>query len=121
MLTIEEVLSDVAASPGFCGVENVGVNSRGRNGESPLHWMATLGDVNGVRLLLEANSSINAADNQGNTPLHEAVASRQTLVVQLLIGKGADLYIRNLAGLTPEDLAKSDGFSPTIELFISAK
>ena len=120
MLTLEEILSDVAMSPGFSNVGKVGVDSRGDEGQSPLHWMATLGDAVGIRLLVEAGASINAIDNAGNTPLHEAVAWRQTLAARELIEQGADVLLRNGAGLTPLNIAKSDGFEPTIELLQSA-
>ncbi len=116
MLTLEEVLSDAAMYPSFRAVETVTVNSRGGKGETPLHWMATLGDVAGIHLLLDANAKINAIDSAGNTPLHEAVASRQTSAAQCLVDRGADRFCRNTSGLTPLDVAKADGFGPTIEL-----
>ena len=118
MLTLEEVLSDVAMSPGFNNVEKVSVDSRGDDGQSPLHWMATLGDAVGIRLLVEAGASINAIDNKGSTPLHEAVVWRHTLAARELIEQDADVLLRNTAGLTPLDIAKSDGFGPTIELLM---
>ena len=116
MLTLEEILSDVAMSPGFSNVGKVGVDSRGDEGQSPLHWMATLGDAVGIRLLVEAGASINAVDNKGNTALHEAVTWRHTLAARMLIEQGADMLLRNVSGLTPLDIAKSDGFGPTIDV-----
>ena len=117
MLTLTEILTDTAASPGFEGIRHVEPNSRGADGESPLHWMATLGDAEGIRLLIEAGANINATDDQGNTALHEAVARRQTFAAKMLIECGANMGIRNLAGQTPIDLARSDGFGPTVGLF----
>lgn len=116
MLTLDEILADVAISPGFKKVDEVGVNSRGNSGETPLHWMATLGDVQALNLLLDARSDINAIDNSGNTPLHDAVLSRQTPAASLLIKRGANAQCRNVAGLTPLDIAKSDGFAPLVLL-----
>ena len=116
MLTLEEILSDAAMSPSFTNVEKVGVDSHGDDGQTPLHWMATLGDAVAIRLLVEAGASINAVDNKGNTPLHEAVTWRHTLAARMLIEQGADMLLRNESGLTPLDIAKSDGFRPTIDV-----
>lgn len=118
MLTLEEVLADVAISPGFGKVGRIGVDSRGDGGQSPLHWIATLGDAIGIRLLLDAGANVNAIDNKGNAPLHEAVINRQALAARLLIEHGADVRLRNKAGLTALDIAKSDGFAPTVDLFL---
>jgi ankyrin repeat protein len=117
MLTLAEILTDTAASPGFEGIQDVEPNSRGAHGVSPLHWMATLGDAEGIRLLIEAGANINATDDQGNTALHEAVARRQTSAAKMLIERGASIGMRNVAGQTPLNLAKSDGFAPTVGLF----
>ena len=119
MLSIQEVLSDVASSPCFCKTKEVEVNSRGLNGETPLHWMATLGDDVATRLLIEAGANINTTNNEGNTPLHEAIISRQVIVARTLITCGANLSHQNKAGLSSFDLAQADGYNPIIELFNS--
>jgi ankyrin repeat protein len=115
MLTLAEVLADVGAAPGFDGVNSVGLSTRGSRGQTPLHWMAYLGDVDGVRLLLEAGADPNAVDQSGNTALHDAVLSRQHLVVALLVAGGADSSVRNLEGKSPLDLALADGYRPAME------
>jgi uncharacterized protein len=120
MLTLTEVLNDAAALDEFAGIPQVHANTRGASGWTPLHWMASLGDVPGVRLLLEAGAEIDAADEKGNTPLHEAVDSRQHLVVQLLLQRGASDSLRNEFGLTPRQSAKRTGYEPTLEVFENA-
>ena len=117
MLTLKEVLADAAASPGFEGFSEVGVNSRGINGESPLHWMATLGDAEGIHLLVSEGANVNATDGEGNSPLHEAVAMRQTAAAQALVAHGADARLKNAVGKTPRDIAVSGGFEPVASLF----
>ena len=114
MLTIDEVLADVAAAPGFSG--RVEINTRGNEGQTPLHWMATLGDATGIELLVRAGADIDAADSHGNTPLHEAVLCRQHLAVAALLKGGAGVRLKNLAGLTPRDLAEAEGYFPVLEL-----
>ncbi len=116
MLTLDEVLADVANAPGFGRGPKIGVHSRGEEGQTPLHWMATLGDASGIRLLIEAGADTDAVDTNGNTPLHVAVSWRQTAAARSLVELGADVLARNRYGLTALDIAESDGFAPTIEL-----
>lgn len=117
MLTIEEILADVAISPGFTDVREIGVHSRGRDGQTPLHWMATLGDVVGIRLLLDAGAAIDAMDTNGNTPLHEAVSCRHAPAAQLLFARGANACIPNKTGLNAVQMAAADGYESTIAIF----
>jgi len=113
MLTLDEVLADVATSPGFEGCTEIGANSRSDAGRTPLHWMATLGDVVGVELLLEAGANIDAIDDDGNTALHEATALRQHDVVGVLVARGAQVHLVNAAGQSSLAIAEADGYHPT--------
>lgn len=115
MLTVEEVLSDVAETPEFSQLDEVTPRSRGVNGETPLHWMATLGDSRGIELLIQAGAEVDAVDNNGTTPLHEAVAARQLAAVRALICAGATFDLRNGEGKTPLELALEEGFKPVLE------
>ena len=117
MLTLAEVLEDVANSPAFHGVKDVGPNTRGQKGETPLHWMATLGDAQAIRLLVDAGAVVDAADRNGNTPLHESCASRQVAAAKMLMRLGANRELKNHDGLTPRDVAAAEGVQPMIDLF----
>ncbi len=117
MLTLTEVLEDVANSPAFLGAENVGPNTCGQNGKTPLHWMATLGDDQAIRLLADAGAVVDAVDQNGNSPLHESCASRQVAAANMLIGLGANRDLKNHDGLTPSDVAAAEGIQPMIDLF----
>lgn len=117
MLTVEEILSDVVASPGFRNMKAVNVNSRGENGQTPLHWMAILGDAVGIRLLVGAGASVNAVDDSGNAPLHEAVTWRQSSAASALMELGAETRLKNARGQSPKDLAESSGYGPVLVLF----
>jgi ankyrin repeat protein len=116
MLTLGEVLNDFRLYAGWPDGAAVDVSSRSEAGETPLHWMATLGHDQGIDLLVRAGCDLNAADCDGNTALHAAVSTRQATAVAALIRAGAEAGKRNTAGQTPLDAAKLDGYRWTIEL-----
>jgi hypothetical protein len=118
MLTLEEILSDAAALPEFRRLDAVQVNSRGIGGETPLHWMATLGDVAAIKILASHGAIIDASDHDGNTPLHEAVSWRQVDAANTLLQLGANVFQKNKANLTPCDLARTSHFRPMEALFV---
>lgn len=70
-------------------------------------------DAEAVKILVKAGTPINAVDNDGNTALHSAVTTLtlygddKRKLIQTLIDLGADLSIKNNAGKTPLDLAKT--------------
>ena len=106
MLTLREVLNDFALyaklEPG-----NVSVNTRSPSGESPIHWMAALGDVPAIQLLANAGADLSVQDQSGNTALHVAVSAGHGPATQALIAAGAPVALRNTLGQTPEDVAHS--------------
>jgi ankyrin repeat protein len=46
-------------------------------------------------------------DFEGYSPLHWAVESSAISVVQLLLGAGADVFVRTTEGLTPQDFVET--------------
>ena len=117
MLTLEEILDDVSVTPPFRHLASVEVDSRGANGETPLHWMATLGDANAIIILLNNGVDIDEADNDGNTPLHEAIMYCQAHAAKVLIEYGASTSIKNVDGISPEEMAKRNSYALTQFLF----
>lgn len=115
MLTLSEVLSDFALYAGFHDVMNVNIDSRAERGESPLHWMAKLGDRAGITVLINAGASVDSVDDKGNTPLHAAIISRQTDAASALIEHGADIHRKNDVGQTPLEVAKLESYAPILE------
>ncbi len=116
MLTLAEVLSDFRAYAGYDENSVVTVASRAAHGETPMHWMCTLGDHVAIGLLVSAGAEIDAQDKAGNAPIHEACASRQWTALSALIKAGADLSLANRAGLTALGVATQQGFRPCIDL-----
>ncbi len=60
-------------------------------GETALHYAATTGKTEAVKLLLKAGANINAKDDRGRNVLHRAVQSADGEIVALLVGKGAEI------------------------------
>lgn len=69
--------------------EGASVNSRDRNGDSPLNTAASKGDVALVEVLLQANPDINLANLSGVTPLMGATFSANAQIVRKLLAAKA--------------------------------
>ncbi len=61
--------------------------------------------------------TINAVDSQGSTPLHAAVEFGSPETVLFLLEAGADQTLRNHAGMTPEETARTHGRDEIVDLF----
>jgi ankyrin repeat protein len=64
---------------------------------------------NVVKLLLDRNADINAADDRGRTALMIAAELDHAAIVDTLVKHGADQSITDKQGKTALDLAVSDG------------
>ncbi|KAJ2918465.1 hypothetical protein MD484_g1940, partial [Candolleomyces efflorescens] len=67
------------------------INSLDVDERTPLHWAASSGALDIVRLLVDQKAEVDLPDNSGWTPLLIAVSAGYTEVVQELIGAGADV------------------------------
>ena len=67
------------------------------------------GILEAVRVLLDAGSDVNEANEAGDTALHAAASGALTSVIQLLADRGADLNVKNLEGQTPLALTSGGG------------
>ncbi len=116
MLTLQEILDDFAqyADLDACGVS---VNTQNAAGETPVHWMAALGDDAAIRLLAQAGADLSAQDHQGNTALHLAVTGAHDSAVAVLIAEGADVTLHNALNQTPEDFARAFQYTRLADLF----
>ena len=75
-------------------------------GWAPLHYAATKGHVDVIRLLLEEHAYIDASSPNGSTPLMMAALYGTPAAVKLLLEAGADPMIKNIQGLTAIDFAQ---------------
>lgn len=79
-------------------IENCDINALNFDGRTALHVMVMRKRLECVVALLSHMASVNIVDKEGNTPLHLAV---DLVIVQALIGFGADLNARNWKSKTP--------------------
>lgn len=91
-----------------------------KTGWTPLHYAATTGQVNIIRLLLENHAYIDAESPNGSTPLMMASMYGTTAAVTLLLEEGADPLLRNQQGLTALQFAQQASRPDAAELLTNA-
>ena len=69
-----------------------------------MHLAAGNAFLYGVEQLLKAGAESNAQDTFGNTPLHYAYENSEMGIVELLLARGADSYLRNDDGMSAKEL-----------------
>ena len=83
----------------------VDVNTKDRDGNTPLHMAVLGGHTNCVGLLIEKKANVDAVNSEGNNPLHLAVATAPPECIVLLLKACAPVNSRNKNGDTPLDYA----------------
>ena len=76
-----------------------------KTGWTPLHYAATHGHLDVIRLLLEQHAYIDAESPNGTTPLMMAAHYGTPEAVKLLLAEGADPTLKNQLGLSAIDFA----------------
>ncbi|CAI7594375.1 unnamed protein product [Penicillium palitans] len=91
------------------------VNSRDKNGKSPLHYAAEAWDVhNIVKLLIQYGADVNSRDMLGFTPLHRIVAKEETWeAAGELLKAGADRYAIAHNGKFPHEMVPDGPWAET--------
>ena len=79
------------------------------SGFSALHYCAQFGLKDIIQLLISNNAKIDIKDYYGNTPLFKAVFFFffYTEIIKMLLSAGADPDLKNNAGVSPRQLAKT--------------
>lgn len=89
---------------------------------TPLHWAASQGYVEMIKVLVGKSYDLNAKDENGFTPLHYAAVSGQIEAVKYLTENGADIYAVNSQNFTPLTLAAKTGQQDIVDyLFIKMR
>lgn len=86
-----------------------------QTGWAALHYAAAVGNNQIVQLLLDHSAYIDAESPNQTTPIMMAARGGHILTVKLLLDEGADLTLKNGAGMTALDFARAGGFKDIVE------
>lgn len=103
---LDSVLNDMKNTVDFSDVPIKSIEQKSIFGNTPLIVAAGWGNVDAVRILLDAGANINATGEDRDTALHRAVAVEALDVVQMLIDRGASVEMADAFGDTPRDFAE---------------
>lgn len=87
--------------------EDLLINSRSLQGDTPLHYACKANALINTSLLLQAGASPNHCNNLGGNALHLAILSRNPALVRVLLSAGADISIRHTQLGSCLEIAKS--------------
>ena len=83
------------------------VNARDEDGRTAMYLGSAAGIDGVVRMLIDAGVDVNAVCGPSRrVALHAAAERGHSGVVGLLVGAGADVTLRNVPGVTAEQLAR---------------
>lgn len=89
-------------------------------GWTPLHYAATNGHTDIMKLLLDKDAFIDAQSPNGTTPLMMAAMYGSTPAVKLLLDEGADPLMKNEQGMTATDFAQRANRGDAVQLLSAA-
>jgi ankyrin repeat protein len=92
-----------------------------KTGWTALHYAASSGDCDIIKLLLDKSAYIDAESPNKTTPIMMAARGGQMAAVKLLIEEGADIGLKNEQGMTAADFAIAHEFNDIADLLKSVK
>ena len=96
------------------------INDQNCLGTTALHYAVILDKADVVRLLLDADASVDIKDLDGRTALHDATRTGRKRNVSLLLGHGADVGTTCRRGMTALHYAAAQSSRMTLELLLNA-
>lgn len=86
-----------------------------RPGWTALHYAASIGNDDIVKVLLDNSAYIDAESPNGTTPIMMAARSGHIYTVKLLLDEGADATLKNSLGMTAIDMAEKNEHKDIVE------
>ena len=103
---LTEFFAEIKDLAQFMDCDEVGVHTRGFQGETPLKIAVVRDDVRIVTDLLEAGADPNLPGEDDCTPLHHAASHGHLEIIGLLLSHGASTSPVDIFGHTPADIAR---------------
>jgi ankyrin repeat protein len=91
-----------------------------KTGWAPLHYAATGGHVEMIKLLLENHAYIDTESPNKTTPLMMAAQYGTAQAVKLLIDEGADITLKNDVGMTALDFSRFGESRASLDVLTAA-
>jgi ankyrin repeat protein len=93
----------------------VSVNTRDKDGSTPLYYAASNNNVDILQYLISQWAEVNVKNNHGSTPLHYAMSNNANIeIVNYLVSPGAKLNTGNIFNKIPHDRAIADNYQDSI-------
>ncbi len=86
-----------------------------QDGWTALHYAATIGDNDIVKLLLDKSAELDAPSPNKTTPIMMAARGGHIYTVKALLDAGADASLKNDVGMTAIDFAQQGGHNDIVE------
>ncbi len=90
-----------------------------KDGQTALMKAALGGHAEALSLLLAAGAEVNLQDAEGNSALHhlaKSLSNKTRASLEILLGMGAGLELKNKKGETPLDVARANGNLDGVEI-----
>lgn len=100
--------------------EGMDVNTRDAQGLSLLSVAGKFGNVELMKVLINAKADIDSTDNSGRTPLMHAGTSKNAEAVQVLLDRGASVTARDSIGGTALTWASGFGDAASVKELLDA-
>jgi ankyrin repeat protein len=94
------------------------VNAKDSSGNTVLHKLVKLSNVESVKFLVEKGADVNARNNDGQTPLFFAAKTACPSDVSFLIEKGCDVNLVDKSGNTALHIASDANSRETVDLLM---
>ena len=83
--------------------EDADINGKYDMGLTPLHWAATMNQVDTIKVLADNRANLNSRDDHQSTPLLVAAFFGNAESVECLLQRGANAKLKNKDGALPQE------------------
>ena len=118
MLAFSSIRCQSEHSLKFLLSHGVQANCMDQNGNSLLHYAASIDNLQAAILLLQNRADVNIRNREKATPLHIACVKGNYLIVDLLLSNGADINAVAKGGMTPLMYSARQGIRKIVNLLI---